>query len=142
MTSARYGELREGVWVRPDNLDLIRPDDGGACTWLSSRPAEDPGELVAAMWDLDGWAATATALRRDMAATVERLEADDVDALADGFVVSAGVLRHLQADPLVPDELLPRRWPGDGLRSDFDRYDDAFRRVWRTWYRALRPSVA
>ena len=48
-------------------------------------------------------------------------------ALADGFVTSAAVLRHLQADPLLPDELLPARWPGAALRADYDRYDAAYR---------------
>ena len=142
MTGARFAELREGVWLRPNNLAVDRPDDGGACTWLAAAPdGDDPAAMAARLWDLDGWAAVATRLRRDMAGLVDALEAGDVDALADGFVVSAGVLRHLQADPLLPAELLPDRWPGDGLRTDFDRYDAAFRRVWRAWYRSLRPSV-
>ena len=33
------------------------------------------------------------------------------------------MLRHFVADPLLPRELLPRRWPGDALRADYDRYD-------------------
>jgi DNA-binding transcriptional regulator PaaX len=59
-----------------------------------------------------------------------------VAALAAGFVTSAAVLRHLQADPLLPPALLPRGWPGEALRADYDRYDVAFKQVWRAWYKA------
>ena len=48
--------------------------------------------------------------------------------------LSASVLRHLQADPLLPAALLPRSWPGADLRRDYDTYDLAFKTLWRTWY--------
>jgi phenylacetic acid degradation operon negative regulatory protein len=48
------------------------------------------------------------------------------------------VLRHLQADPLLPAELLPARWPGSALRADYDRYDAAYRSTLRAWFRAAR----
>ena len=41
------------------------------------------------------------------------LAPDGPDELAPGFELSAAVLRHLQADPLLPAELLPAglaRW--------------------------------
>ncbi len=48
------------------------------------------------------------------------LESGDTAALAPGFVVSAAVLRHLLADPLLPAELLPavlaRRCPPHRVR--------------------------
>jgi phenylacetic acid degradation operon negative regulatory protein len=44
------------------------------------------------------------------------------------------VLRHFQADPLLPGQLLPEDWPGDRLRRDYDRYDTAYRSVLRTWF--------
>jgi phenylacetic acid degradation operon negative regulatory protein len=46
------------------------------------------------------------------------------------------VLRHFQADPLLPPSLLPDGWPGDRLRQDYDRYDAAYRSVLRTWLRS------
>jgi len=45
------------------------------------------------------------------------------------------VLRLFNADPLLPRELLPRRWPGDALRADYDRYDAAYRNVLGDWFR-------
>ena len=60
----------------------------------------------------------------------------DTRALAPGFVMSAAVLRHFQADPLLPSELLPARWPGAALRDEYDRFDAAYRAVLREWFRA------
>jgi phenylacetic acid degradation operon negative regulatory protein len=140
MRELRFGELREGVWVRPDNLDLDRAPDASAvvdaqCRWGSWLPDGDEAELVAELWDLDGWRRAAMDLRRDMDRLVGRLEDHDVDALAPGFVLSATVLRHFQADPLLPDELLPRHWPGVALRRDYDRFDAAYRALLVAWFR-------
>lgn len=138
----RLAELREGLWARPDNLAPDRSPDAIElarrwCRWWTGalpQPVPQVGEL----WDLDGWSATSDDLRAEMADLVGALEAGDPRALADGFVTSAAVLRHLQADPLLPPELLPRGWPGDALRGDYDRYDRAYRAVLRTWFAAAR----
>ena len=57
------------------------------------------------------------------------------DDLAPGFVLSASVLRHLQADPLLPRALLPSGWPGTTLREDYDRWDRRYRDVLARWGR-------
>jgi len=128
----RLAELREGVWLRPDNLDPTRlPLDhrllAEQCLVLQAQPEGDPAELAARLWDLDAWSQRATDLRRAMHQVVTRLEEGDADALAPGFVLSAAVLRHTQADPLLPPDLWWRSWPGDVLRVDYDRYDSAYR---------------
>ena len=56
--------------------------------------------------------------------------------LAPGFVLSAAVLRHLQADPLLPSELLGRSWPGDRLRRSYDDWDHRYREVLAEWSRS------
>ena len=48
--------------------------------------------------------------------------------------LSASVLRHFQADPLLPEELLPRGWPGVELRTDYDRFDTAYRALLREYF--------
>jgi phenylacetic acid degradation operon negative regulatory protein len=88
------------------------------------------------LWDLAGWATEADRLRATMAESVEPFEAGDPTPLPAGFVLAAAVLRHLMADPLLPDELLPPAWPGAALRADYDRYDRAFSSVWRDWFRS------
>ena len=72
-----------------------------------------------------------------MAKLVSPLEDGSTDALSEGFVVSAAVLRHFQADPLLPEELLPRAWPGGGLRDEYDRFDAAYRALLRDYFRIL-----
>jgi phenylacetic acid degradation operon negative regulatory protein len=133
LESARLSELREGVWMRPDNIDVASAavvDD--QCTIVHARDV-DPS-LVARLWPLAEWADRANALRADMLELVEPLERGDTNALADGFVVSAAVLRHFQADPLLPEELLPRAWPGPELREDYDRFDAAYRALLRDYF--------
>jgi phenylacetic acid degradation operon negative regulatory protein len=60
---------------------------------------------------------------------------DTAAALAPGFELSAAVLRHLQADPLLPAELLPGGWPGRDLRDDYDRWDSRYRATLQEWSR-------
>lgn len=129
LTDARFAEWREGVWLRPDNLD----DEPAApeLRWATTVPDGDHAALAAELWDLEGWAATAEELRA-------RLAVADPAELADGFVLSADVLRHLQHDPLLPDELLPAGWPGRALRAEYDRFDAAYRAVLRDWFRQHR----
>jgi len=139
MERLRLGELRDGVWLRPDNLPPDRSAVDRAVVdpftrWFSVHPDID-GDLAGSLWDLDAWSTTAVALRRQMAELVVRLDDGDTDALAAGFVLSAAVLRHCNADPLLPRELLDRRWPGDSLRADYDRYDTSYKSLLRTWLR-------
>jgi phenylacetic acid degradation operon negative regulatory protein len=143
LRALRLAELREGVWGRPDNLDPGRSRDAAAVAaswchrWRGARPAPAPD--VAGLWDLASWSERAAALRDDMAALQAPLDHGDRSALADGFVTSAAVLRHLQADPLLPARLLPSGWPGDALRHDYDRYDAAYRAVLFEWFREAAP---
>ncbi|MFN8052190.1 MAG: PaaX family transcriptional regulator C-terminal domain-containing protein [Acidimicrobiales bacterium] len=135
LRAARLAEVREGVWLRPDNLGPAPVAEGAL--WFRTTPAE-PEPLTRRLWDLDAWSAAAVELCEAMARLVAPLERGDRTALAEGFVLSAAVLRQFQADPLLPDELLPARWPGTRLRNDYDRYDAAYRRVLRDWFAEQR----
>lgn len=136
LLAARYAELREGVWARPDNLPGQRPEAPG-CEWIKGEFAEPKG-TAATLWDLDGWAAGATALQEELSLWTPRLVGEGVEVLAPTFVLSADVLRHLQADPLLPRELLAKDWPGQSLRKTYETFDAAFKRAWREWYRSIR----
>jgi phenylacetic acid degradation operon negative regulatory protein len=130
LTRLRLAEWREGVWLRPDNLALT-PTGVAAkhCSWMTADLDEAPDGL----WDLDAWAKEA----RDLTAEL-REQPPSIDALAPGFVLSAAVLRHLAADPLLPTPLLPARWPGTDLRSTYDGWDRAYRGLLATWHRSRR----
>lgn len=139
LVELRLVELREGLWGRPDNLDPDRSPEAATvaerwCTaWSGAVPSPYPS--AAALWDLEGWVATARDLSEQMGALLPSLLAGDTGVLADGFVTAAAVLRHLQADPLLPAELLPAGWPGPALRTSYDDYDAAYRAVLRAWFR-------
>jgi phenylacetic acid degradation operon negative regulatory protein len=107
-----------------------------SATESPAESAESPAELAAELWDLARWAERARALLEALDALVGTLDAGDVSALAPGFVLSAAALRHFQADPLLPDELLPVDWPGDELRHHYDRYDRAYRGLLAQWFAA------
>ena len=134
---ARLAEQREGVWLRPDNLDL-RPDpaDDADLSTYGATPTGEPAELAASLWDLDGWSLRARSLVTELHASPTR----GPDDLAPGFMLSAAVLRHLQADPLLPEELLPAGWPGPELRAAYVGWDRRYRDVLRAWGRSSRTT--
>ena len=103
----RFAELREGVWMRPANLDLELPDDLRARVRVLQARDDDPAGLAERLWDLPGWVRTGHRLLDDMRC------AADVPAR---FVVAAAMVRHLLADPVLPTELLTVDWPGSALR--------------------------
>jgi phenylacetic acid degradation operon negative regulatory protein len=127
---ARLAERREGVWMRPDNLDLDLGDDlaPDVALFTGATPA-DPRRMAAELWDLDGWAARAEDLLEQLESRLPGRPSD----LGPGFVLSAAVLRHLQSDPLLPDALLPPRWPGERLRQIYDDWDARYRQVLAQW---------
>jgi phenylacetic acid degradation operon negative regulatory protein len=131
LTYARLAELREGVWMRPANVEVVLPgalnDD---LERMVACPA-DPGGLVERLWDVAAWSVEAEALL----AALQALVPEGPDALAPGFELSAAVLRHLQADPLLPSPLLPEGWPGDRLRTTYDGWDTQYRATLSEWSR-------
>lgn len=109
----RFGELREGVWMRPDNLDQVLPGEITGRVRLLHARDEDPAGLAAALWDLPGWRHTGEQLLAEMAAATD---------IPGRFVAAAGIVRHLLADPVLPDELLPGNWPGLQLRKAYNDF--------------------
>jgi phenylacetic acid degradation operon negative regulatory protein len=145
MSRLRFAELREGVWLRPDNLDAAYPADGSTsarvaraqCRWLTGRLDADDDAVVLAerLWALEAWTSRAESLIGRMADTQGDLERADMSVLAPCFILSAAVVRHIRADPLLPPTLLPRGWPGTRLRRAYDRYEATYTRLLRVWLR-------
>ncbi|MFF9768935.1 PaaX family transcriptional regulator C-terminal domain-containing protein [Streptomyces sp. NPDC014636] len=114
LTALRLAELREGVWLRPANLDRPLPADlRQVALTCTARPDEPPRELADRLWPPAGWAATARSLLARAAAA---------DHPADRLTAYAAAVRHLLTDPVLPSVLLPPDWPGEALRAAYADY--------------------
>jgi phenylacetic acid degradation operon negative regulatory protein len=109
----RFGELREGVWMRPDNLEVDMDAELRARVRIVQARDDAPAELAGQLWDLSSWARTGHRLLAEMS------EAANVPAR---FVVAAAIVRHLLIDPVLPSELLPADWPGAPLRAAYNDF--------------------
>src|SRR4051794_12920603 len=110
---ARFGELREGVWLRPDNIDAGLSADVLNRTRVLYARDDDPAGLAHMLWDLEHWARVGRELHEDLSAAAD---------MPGRFVIAAAVIRHLLTDPVLPDELLPDDWPGDALREAYQNF--------------------
>jgi phenylacetic acid degradation operon negative regulatory protein len=113
LQDSRFGELREGVWMRPDNLDAALPPEVADRVRMLHARDDDPAELAGRLWDLTGWADRGRRLLGDMTAAPD---------IPTRFVTAAAIVRHLLTDPVLPAELLPDRWPGAELRSAYTAF--------------------
>lgn len=109
----KLAELREGVWMRPANLERSLP------TWPANLLVEfgvrtsDDVDLANRLWDLDGWAADGRSI---LSAVGEATSG------AERLALAAALVRHLRTDPALPGELLPAGWPADELRDTYAAY--------------------
>jgi phenylacetic acid degradation operon negative regulatory protein len=138
LATARFAEQREGVWTRPRNLAAAEdpgPETHAQCRLWQARPEGDARELARALWDLDGWAASAGDATSALAHAVDDLAARGADAIPEAFRKGAEALLVVRADPRLPVELLPARWPGAALRDTYASYQPAFAAATRMWRR-------
>jgi len=141
LRALKLAALREGVWMRPANLDPDRLPhevcrEGADLLWGTVELAGDDAALASQLWDLDGWAARAQDLVAALRASSAQLAADDEEGLAAGFELSAATLRHFVADPELPHEVLPPGWPDRALRGAYAAFDDAYRSLLRRFFAA------
>ena len=113
LQQSRFAELREGVWLRPDNVKINLPDEVLSRVRLLHSYDDRPPDLAAQLWDLPAWASTGSRLLDDMSAAAD---------VPGRFVAAAGMVRHLLTDPVLPDELLPDGWPGAALRNFYAQF--------------------
>lgn len=109
----RFGELREGVWMRPDNLEIELDSDVRGRVRIVQARDDDPAELAGRLWDLTSWVRTGQRLLDEMAAATD---------VPGRFVTAAAMVRHLLTDPVLPEELLPANWPGAPLRAAYNDF--------------------
>jgi phenylacetic acid degradation operon negative regulatory protein len=107
---SRFAELREGVWLRPDNLVEDLPPALRSPVRLLHARDEAPVDLARQLWDLPEWSRTGHRLLREMGSAT---------GVPGRFVVAAAMVRQLLSDPVLPAELLPPDWPADRLRAAY-----------------------
>jgi phenylacetic acid degradation operon negative regulatory protein len=109
----RFAELREGIWLRPDNLDVdLTADVLDRVRVLHSRD-DDAAGLAARLWDLPEWVRIGRELLDEIATGAD---------IPGRFVAAAAIVRHLLTDPVLPGELLPEDWPGHTLRTAYTNF--------------------
>jgi phenylacetic acid degradation operon negative regulatory protein len=143
MRQLRYGELRAGVWTRPDNLPRASaPAETWAiadaqCQWWSGRPDREAADLADALFDGRAWASRAAKLskRLDASARVLAGAHDAERGLAGAFLAGTVAVAHVRADPLLPAMLGPAADAGDALRAAYREYETEFARALRAWFR-------
>ena len=140
MTNARFGELRPDIWMRPANLaaPTAEPD------WIVLTGAAAglaPDVLVTRLWDLTAIAADAVSLVAELDDLRTSLDWIDPASIPPIFSASAAVVRFLRAEPLLPAELLPARWPPDELRAIYDDVEADFQRLLSDFLRGARAST-
>jgi phenylacetic acid degradation operon negative regulatory protein len=113
LQDSRFAELREGVWLRPDNLDMALPAEVLDRVRVLHTQDDDPADLAAQLWDLTGWADDGRKLLDEMGSAAD---------VPGRFVTAAAMVRHLRADPMLPTELLPDNWPGAAVRRAYNDF--------------------
>jgi phenylacetic acid degradation operon negative regulatory protein len=128
-------EIREGVWIRPDNLDLERLPMSRAvldaqCVHFRGADSDITVDAVRALFSLDAWSQDARRLTTAMDAKLDGAPyaGDAIATLTYQFGLSIAVVRHLQLDPLLPVPFVPDDWPAAALRSSYRGFDHAFKR--------------
>jgi phenylacetic acid degradation operon negative regulatory protein len=134
-------ELREGVWIRPDNLDPQRLPASQAvldqqCTHFHGAATDITADKVGSLFSLADWADDARALIEAMDVQLKpRKRAGSTEGFRYEFALSVAVVRHLQLDPLLPVQLIGDNWPGHTLRGTYRRFDHAFKRRMNSTFR-------
>ena len=131
-SALHLAELREGVWLRPDNLarnrvPTLRDVLDQQCVHFHGAQTAIPAAAVRSLFSLDDWAVDARRLIVAMREEVD-IDAGGADVFTFHFALSIAAVRHLERDPLLPVELIPRQWPAHTLRSTYRRFDEVFKR--------------
>jgi len=138
------GALTKGVYVSPHDWDgevmavakqlgVVERTIMSTATSLRVGDSEDPPAVASRVWSLDALASeweqfvtdhrgAAKAIARDVATGSE---AGRLAVAASVVQVSAAFEAITHQDPLLPSELLPRRWPGATARSLILDIDEA-----------------
>jgi phenylacetic acid degradation operon negative regulatory protein len=144
-----FRELQSGLWIRPANLrdsvaelrDQLRalglhPD----ALVIGLHDLDDAARAKATdLWDIASMLATYRALADELIASKSKLERLPLDtAAAESMVLGRDVIRHINLDPVLPEELMPQRALSNLINVMSD-YDQNARQIWRRFMRTHAP---
>ncbi len=142
-----FRPLTPDLWLRPANL---RESIGGLREHMHALGLH-PEALVGALdeldvetqtrarrlWDAAALLASYRALARALAESRRSVEALPLDkAAAETMLLGRDVIRHINLDPLLPEEMMPRHH-FRALVSAMIEYDEIGRRIWRELMRRI-----
>src|SRR5277367_2790962 len=113
-----FRELQSGLWVRPANLRDSVDELRAHLRALGLHPAalvvglhgldDDARAKATGLWDTAAMIATYRALTDELLASRTKLERLPIDtAAAESMVLGRDVIRHINLDPVLPEELMP-----------------------------------
>lgn len=144
-----FRELQSGLWIRPANLRDSVAELREHLRALGLHPAalvvglddldDDARAKATNLWDTAAMLATYRALADELLASKGKLDRLPLDtAAAESMVLGRDVIRHINLDPVLPEELMPQRALSNLIRVMSD-YDQNARQIWRRFMRAHSP---
>jgi phenylacetic acid degradation operon negative regulatory protein len=144
-----FRELQAGLWIRPANLRDSVAELREHLRALGLHPAalvvglhdlaEDARAKATGLWDSAAMLARYRALTEELLASKIKLARLPLDtAAAESMVLGRDVIRHINLDPMLPEELMPNRALATLVRTMTD-YDQQARQIWRHFMRAHAP---
>ena len=140
-----FREFRSGMWLRPANLRLPTAELRTVLAALGLhrdamvaelRELDDRAQADAMrLWDIKRLLASYEDLTRALEMSERRVKGMELTrAAAETLVLGRHVVRHLNLDPLLPQELIPQR-PLHTMVQTMMAYDDMAREMWRRFMR-------
>lgn len=140
-----FREFRPGLWLRPANLRLplakLRDELAALGLHTDAMVAEmrdlDERALSEAMhlWDINALLRSYNVLGEVMEKSTRRVENLPLaEAASETLVLGRDVVRHINLDPLLPEELIPPQ-PLHAMVKAMIAYDDLGREIWRRFMR-------
>src|ERR1700723_1698906 len=144
-----FRELQSGLWIRPANLRDSVAELREHLRALGLHPSalvvglqeldDDARVKATKLWDTDAMLARYRALAEELLASKSKLERLSLDtAAAESMVLGRDVIRHINLDPVLPEELMPQRALSNLIDVMTD-YDQNARQIWRRFMRAQAP---
>jgi phenylacetic acid degradation operon negative regulatory protein len=144
-----FRELQSGLWIRPaslrDSVAYLREH----LRALGLHPAalvvglddldDDARAKATSLWDTAAMLATYRALSDELIASKSKLERIALNsAAAESMVLGRDVIRHINLDPVLPEELMPQNALTNLIRT-MAEYDQVARQIWRRFMKAHAP---